>query len=71
MSADLINLRQARKARARADKEAQAVANRAKFGRTKVERQTKSAAEDLDRRRLDAHKFDPNAKPACTDTSDT
>ena len=59
MPADLINLRQARKARARAEKEAQAAENRAKFGRTKAERQNKSAADDLEQRRLDAHKLDP------------
>ena len=64
MPADLINLRKARKARARADKEAQAAENRAKFGRTKAERQTKSATDDLTRRRLDAHQRAPESKPA-------
>ena len=63
MPADLINLRQARKARARADKETQAAENRAKFGRTKAERQTKSATDDLTRRRLDAHQLAPKSKP--------
>ena len=38
MSAEIINLRQAKKARTRAAKEADAAANRAKFGRTKTER---------------------------------
>ena len=37
--ADIINFRQARKAKARADKEQAAAANRVKFGRTKAERQ--------------------------------
>ncbi|MHA6768728.1 DUF4169 family protein [Sphingobium ummariense] len=37
--ADIINLRMARKAKARADAERQAAANRAKFGRSKAERQ--------------------------------
>ncbi|MFC4593003.1 DUF4169 family protein [Sphingobium tyrosinilyticum] len=37
--ADIINFRQARKAKVRADKEQAAAANRAKFGRTKPERQ--------------------------------
>lgn len=36
--ADVINLRIARKARARQDAETQASANRAKFGRTKGEK---------------------------------
>ena len=58
MSAEIINLRQAKKARARAAKEADAAANRAKFGRTKAERQMSSAESDLEARRLDAHKRD-------------
>jgi hypothetical protein len=41
---EIINLRQARKRRARADKDAQAAANRTKFGRSKGERK-RSAAE--------------------------
>lgn len=36
--AEVINLRSARKARARKDAEAQASANRARFGRTKGEK---------------------------------
>jgi hypothetical protein len=38
MAADIVNLRQARKARQRQDKERQAAANRARFGRSKGER---------------------------------
>ena len=57
MAAELINLRQARKARARKDKEALAVENRAKFGRTKAERTTTEAADDLARRRHEAHRI--------------
>ena len=37
--ADIVNLRQARKAKARSDKEKIAEANRAKFGRTKADRE--------------------------------
>lgn len=44
---DVINLRQARKAKARDDKAQQADANRAKFGRTKAQRQ----ADDTQRAR--------------------
>lgn len=40
---DLVNLRQARKARARRDKETQAAANRALHGRTKAERTAEAA----------------------------
>ena len=44
--ADVINLRMARKARTRSGAEAQAAANRAKFGQTKAEktRTTQDAA---------------------------
>ena len=41
--ADIINLRQARKARARSDAEARATANRARFGRTAQEKQASEA----------------------------
>tara|TARA_R110000787_G_scaffold284547_1_gene398375 strand:- start:5378 stop:5683 length:306 start_codon:yes stop_codon:yes gene_type:complete len=47
---DVINLRQARKAKARTDKARQADVNRAKFGRTKAQRQ----AEDQQRARQEA-----------------
>ena len=47
---DVINLRQARKAKARDDKAQQAEANRAKFGRTKAQRQ----ADDTQRARQEA-----------------
>lgn len=35
---DVVNLRQARKAKARADAESRAAANRAKYGRTKADK---------------------------------
>ena len=38
--ADIINLRVARKMKARADKERVSESNRAKFGRTKADRET-------------------------------
>jgi len=41
--ADIINLRQARKARARTDAAAKAAANRARFGRTAQEKQAGEA----------------------------
>jgi hypothetical protein len=50
---DIINLRQVRKRETRKDREAEAAANRAKFGRTKAERaQQESEAERL-RKTLD------------------
>lgn len=48
--ADIINLRQARKAKARREAEAVAAANRARFGRSKAEKARDAhAAEQLDR----------------------
>ena len=58
MSADLINLRQARKLRARKAKEAQAAENRIRFGRTKAERTQTTAVEDIERRRHASHELD-------------
>ncbi|UZW54994.1 DUF4169 family protein [Sphingobium sp. JS3065] len=50
---DVINLRQARKARARADKDRLAQRNRAKFGRTKAERQAQSLEEERKNRHIE------------------
>jgi hypothetical protein len=54
--AEIVNLRQARKARARAEKAAEAAANRAKFGRTKTEKAAEAARRELAERQLDSHK---------------
>ena len=63
MTADIVNLNKARKAKARAQKERQAEENRARFGRTKGQR----LAEDLDkaraRRELDGAKRGPQDDP--------
>ncbi len=56
--AEIINLRQARKQKARADKEVRAEQNRLTFGRTKAEKELTKAGQEMDRRRLDAHKRD-------------
>ena len=58
MSAEIVNLRKARKARDGLAKEKQAEENRVKFGRTKAERQQADADKGLSVRRLDAHKRD-------------
>lgn len=50
---DIVNLRQARKRKVRADKDRQAAENRAKFGRPKPERERAAAVSELERRRLD------------------
>lgn len=56
--AEIVNLRQARKAKARGGKEADAASNRAKFGRTKAEKQTEAAKAALAEKTLDGHKRD-------------
>jgi Domain of unknown function (DUF4169) len=58
MSADIVNLNRARKAKKRDDAERQADANRAKFGRPKAEREREDAAREIEQKRLDAHKRD-------------
>jgi len=56
--AEIINLRQARKQKARAEKEARANENRIAFGRTKAEKNLSQAEQDLAKSRLDSHKRD-------------
>ncbi len=55
---EIVNLRQAKKRRVRAEKEAQAAANRTRFGRTKAERKKATAEEARARRELDGKKLD-------------
>ena len=54
--ADILSLSKARKAKARADKDATAEQNRAKFGRTRAEKQRDAAVKQLADRRIEAHK---------------
>lgn len=61
--AEIINLRQARKQKARAEKEARAEQNRFAFGRTKAEKELTKAERDMAQRRLDAHKRDDDETP--------
>lgn len=56
--AEIINLRQARKQRARADKAATADANRAAHGRTLAEREAEAAEEERRDHLLDGAKRD-------------
>ncbi len=56
MSGEVVNLGQARKARAQRLAQAGADANAAKFGRTTAERARQAAEADLAARRLDAHR---------------
>ncbi len=59
MSADIINLRNVRKVKARADAEKQADENRVKFGRSKAEKSLSAATKNLTDKSLDGHKRDP------------
>lgn len=61
--AEIINLRQARKARSRAEAEKTAADNRVKFGRTKAEKTLAKAEKALQNRRIDGQKLVPTDKP--------
>lgn len=53
---EILSLSKARKAREREKERKRAEENRARFGRTKSERRETELTDDLDRRRLDAHR---------------
>jgi len=55
---NVVNLNKARKRRARQQAEQQAAANRARFGRTKEQKQRDAAAEAEAQRKLDQLKLD-------------
>lgn len=55
---DVVNLRRARKARARSDREQEAERNRLAHGRAKAEREVTSAERDLAARRLDGARLE-------------
>ena len=55
--ADIVNLRRARKAKDKRSREAQAEANRIRFGRTKTEKDLAKARTGLAERALDGHKM--------------
>jgi hypothetical protein len=59
MTGEIVNLRLARKAKARAADKAHADANRAKFGRTKAERAATSAEAERSARIVDGAKLEP------------
>jgi len=56
--AEIINLRNVRKQKARADKATAAEQNRIKFGRSKAEKQLSAAEQALADKRIDGHKRD-------------
>jgi hypothetical protein len=55
VAAEIINLRKARKAKARVEADARAAENRVRFGRSKAEREVREAEDRLSARRLDGH----------------
>ncbi len=55
--AEIVNLRRARKAKARTEKDKTAAANRAAFGRTKAEKATTKAETDRARRNIDGKRL--------------
>jgi Domain of unknown function (DUF4169) len=57
--ADIINLRRARKAKARDEESQQADFNRHKFGQSKSDKQLTKAKLDQAKGHLDGHKRDP------------
>ena len=56
--ADIVNLRQFRKTKARSEKESQAEQNRLTFGRTKTEKTLTKVLNDKAERALDQKKLD-------------
>jgi hypothetical protein len=53
---EILSLSKARKARERSQERKRAEENRVKFGRTRSERRETELTDELDRRRLDAHR---------------
>ena len=58
MADTILSLSKARKAKARAEKEATAAENRVKFGRTKAEKNKDAAERTIAQKLVDAHKRD-------------
>jgi hypothetical protein len=56
--AEVINLRQARKHKARAEKDATSEQNRKKFGRTKAQKQVEAAEKARAEKHIEGHKRD-------------
>jgi hypothetical protein len=57
VSAEIINLRRARKAKARVEAQASSAENRAKHGVSKVEREKTKRTKSQERSRLEAHRI--------------
>ncbi len=57
---EIVNLRQARKAKARAAAADKAAENRLRFGASKAERTVETGNREIARRRLDGHRRTPD-----------
>jgi ABC-type phosphate transport system auxiliary subunit len=66
--AEIVNLRVARKRKARAGKEQTAASNRVLFGRSHTEREEARIAADLEARRHEAHRLSRQAPDGDHDT---
>ena len=60
MAADIVNLRQFRKQKARSEKEKQAEQNRLSFGRTKTDKNLTSALNEKAEKALDQGRLEKN-----------
>jgi hypothetical protein len=58
--AEIVNLRRVKKAKARAEKSAEAYANRTKHGVAKPVRDLAKARDEKEKKIIDAHKLDEN-----------
>jgi Domain of unknown function (DUF4169) len=62
MNADIVNLRRARKDKARTEREKKAADNRLAFGRTKSEKTLTKAEQERAARAIDRHRREPEEK---------
>jgi hypothetical protein len=60
MPADIVNLRRARKAKARSEREKTAADNRVAFGLSKAEKRLTKAEREREQRAIDAHRREPD-----------
>jgi hypothetical protein len=61
--AEIVNLRLARKARARAKDASRAAENRVRFGRTAANKSLERSREEKREREFESHRRDPGCKP--------
>jgi hypothetical protein len=58
--AEIVNLKQARKDKARRERSTEADANRRRFGRTRAQKQADKDAEERARKSLDERRLEPD-----------